>query len=1392
MGPLRISLLGGFRVRRGSGIIEEDEWRLKKAASLVKLLALAPQHRLHRERIMDLLWPNLAPKAAANNLRYALHNARQTLESATDASSRYLRLQGEQLTLSSTGRLRVDVEAFEEAASTARRAGAPAAYRAALELYAGDLLPGELYEDWAEGRRTELRTLYLALLVELAGLYEEREEYEPAIEALGRVVADEPAHEEAHVGLMRLHAISGRRGEAIRQYERLREVLRRELAVEPSAESQRLYKDIVAGRPPPARSTSADTSPEEPPSVRLHNLPAARTSFVGRERELVEVKRALFMTALLTLTGAGGSGKTRLALEVARDLVGAYPDGVWFVELAPLSDPGLVAQAVAGALGVREQQDHPLTAILTQALRERKLLLVLDNCEHLIGAVARLVDTLLDSCPGLRILATSREPLGVAGEVSWQVPSLSLPEVQGTLTVEELEGYESARLFVERALYRPSAFVLTAENAPAVAEICRRLDGIPLAIELAAARVGALAVGQISERLSDSLELLTGGGRMATPRQQTLRGALDWSYDLLSEPERLLFCRLPVFASGWTLEAAEVVGADGVIDERDVLDLISRLVDKSLVVAEAGENGALRYRFLEPVRQYARERLEGSGQADAVRQRHALWFLALAEEAEPELTQEQQGLWIERLEVEHDNLRTALRWLLERREIEPTLRLCGALGEFWHMRGYLSEGRRWLEAALETGAGSSVQLIKALAKASRIGWEQGEFERSILLSEESLSLCRETGDKAGAAVALSNLGMAALFREEHGKAEALFEEAVALQRKLGDEAGLARALQALGLTVMSQGDFGHAEALYEEGLALKTGDVLGTELLLLGLALSALGQDEYGRARAYSAQVLDTSLPLSYRHSTAACLHVLAAAAGSEGQVFRAARLWGAAEALREAIGTPDLSPVERTFYARHIAARSRLDEGTWQTAWAEGRMLTPEQAIEYGLPAEEPALPAAFRFAPEASAARSGQGVKPVDRGAASARLKALAFASRMAWEQGGDFEQATVLGEEGLALAREQGDKAGVAAALQNLGGTAMRQNELGRASTLLEEALALQRELGDRAGVVRSLQALGLVEVVRRDHARAHTLHEESLTLAREAGDDFGMMLSLGLGALVALGQGDHERSRELCAKGLDLSQQLGLRQGVVFLLQISAASAGARGHPARSAMLWGAAEALGEEIGVSLVPVERYHYGPYIEAAREQLGGTMWEVMWAKGRMLTPEEAVRHALSAEESNLQIASRFAPEVSAAPAGSSGATRSGSTTELAGGEATPARLKALARVGRIAWEQGDYVSAMTRHEESLRFHRQANNKPGIALSLSNLGLVALYQGDRTSAVALHEESLALRRELRDTRGIAASLHNLGLVALYEAQYVRAKTLFGESLPLFRELEDR
>jgi predicted ATPase/DNA-binding SARP family transcriptional activator/DNA-binding CsgD family transcriptional regulator len=1015
---LRVRLLGGFSVSVGSRTIQQNAWSLRKAAALVKVLALAPRHRLHREQVVDALWPDSGKKAASNSLRKTLHAARRTLDPVE--GSRYLASENDSLVLCSGSSIWVDVEAFEEAATTARLGQDPAAYRAALDLYAGDLLPEDRYEEWAEERRQELRGMFLSLLIELATVHEERGEYRQGVEALRRAVAEEPTLEEAHAGLMRLYVLLGQEGEALAQYERLKETLSKQLGTKPSTATEHLRDEIVSGEFPSALSSpTRPPQAEEPLYSSRHNLPAPRTSFIGREREMLKVKRALAMTRLLTLTGAGGSGKTRLALEVAGNLVGAYPDGMWLVELAGLSEGELVPQAVAGVLGVQEQRGRPLTDTLVETLRVKRILLVLDNCEHLIDATAHLADALLSSCPHLRVLATSREALGVEGELLWRVPPLCVPEAdRAPAAPKELTRYGAVRLFVERARLRSPEFELSSENAGAVAQICRTLEGIPLALELAAARVEALSVEQISQRLKDSLKLLTGGSRTATPRHRTLRGTLNWSHELLPQDERVLFRRLSAFAGGWTLEAAETVGAGGGIEEEDVLELLSNLMDKSLVVTEVKAAHVVRYRMLEPVRQYARERLEESGEVEAIQRRHAEFFLVLAEEAEPAVEGAQQAAWLERLETEHDNFRAALSWSLERVEdAELGLRVGAALGEFWYLRGYFGEGRRWLEEALaRSGQASTVARANALRRDSFLAFVQGDLDRAIEASEEGLKLegvelfWGAGGRTNVAADLLNTLGMAVSARGDSERAIQLYEESLALSRKVGDERSVAINLMSLGAQVRSRGDFEKATELLEEGLVLsrELGEpaVLASFLTLLGYtfvlqgdleratavgeeaaailreqkhrlvladALSNLGwaallRGDSERATTLHAESLEITRELSDNLVRPETLEGLACAAVAKGEAERAVRLFGATRALNAPVSyhpTPRERAALREPYL--AATRSHLSEETWEAAFAEGQAMGFEEAVEYALSRGEIAAPTA-PAAPEKS----------------------------------------------------------------------------------------------------------------------------------------------------------------------------------------------------------------------------------------------------------------------------------------------------------------------------------------------------------------------------------------------------------------------------------------
>jgi len=621
------------------------------------------------------------------------------------------------------------------------------------------------------------------------------------------------------------------------------------------------------------------STPERHPGPK-HNLPLQLTSFIGREKEIEAVKGLITSRSggrLLTLTGVGGSGKTRLALQAAAELLGAFPDGVWFIELAPLSDPTLVPQILLSTLGLIEQTGRSALAIVADFLRPRRALLVIDNCEHLIQACAQLAETLLRACPTLHILATSREALGIAGETPYLVPTLTTPD-PAHATLETLLQYEAVRLFVERAHTALPVFALTNDNTPAVAQVCHQLDGIPLALELAAARVKALRVEQIAARLAerDRFDLLTGGSRSALPRLQTLRAAIDWSHGLLTEPERALLRRLSVFAGGWTLEAAEGVCVGDGVKAHDVLDLMTQLVNKSLIIAEREQGQEARYRMLETIRQYAIERLLEAGEAERTRNRHFEFFMQWAERVEPLVRGLQQLEWLNRVEAEHDNLRAALEWGLAQAERgEASLRLAGALFSFWYRRGYISEGRAWLARALANPAAPSAGAARAQAldAAAALGRCQSDDVTAKALLEESVSLWRALGPagKTGLAHALATLGDVMRQLGDPAAARSLASEAIALFREQDERWGLAYALSNLGLAVRDQDDFALARSVINESITLwrDLGDLweLGVSIRFLGIV--AMRQGDYKEAQRHFADFLVAARRLDNKEAVA-------------------------------------------------------------------------------------------------------------------------------------------------------------------------------------------------------------------------------------------------------------------------------------------------------------------------------------------------------------------------------------------------------------------------------------------------------------------------------------------------------------------------------------------
>ena len=731
----------------------------------------------------------------------------------------------------------------------------------------------------------------------------------------------------------------------------------------------------------------ADFPPLRSLDARPHNLPLQLTSFVGRERELGAVAAQLRAHRLLTLTGPGGVGKTRLALQAAADAQEAHPDGVWLAELGGLADPALVPQAVAAAVGVRGEPDRPLLATLTDALRPKRLLLVLDNCEHLLEACARLAEALLRAGPGVRVLATSRAPLGAAGEALSPVPPLGLPPAGDGAPGEpgapapalaRLAQAEAVRLFADRAAAARPGFAVTAETAAAVARICRRLDGLPLALELAAARVRALAVGDVAALLEDRFRLLTGGSRAAPPRLRTLRAAVDWSHALLTAPERALFARLSVFAGGFSLAAAEAVGAGspGSPGPGDaggpaaagpagpaVLGRLLGLVDQSLVVAEPLPDGTTRFRLLETLRQYAREALEAGGGAEAARARHAAHYLAAVEAAGvPRLGPAPAAIW-RRLGAEPDDLRAALGWLLERGDGAAGLRLALALAPFWNWYSR-REGQRWLEALLARGGDAPAALrTRATAAAGHLAFHRGDVDRALALYEAAVALAREQGDRRLLAAALSGLGQAlGAAGGPPGRAAALLGESLALRRELGDERGAVGALYALGMLAHFQGEPARAVALVEEGLALARRLGLGAEhfafgLIRLGFLAYLQGQPDRAEGLARQALALRrdraqaVGTPTGLPTGLPVCLALLAGVASAQGRAGRAARLFGAAERGAESLHQQVVLRQYGDDYDRAVAtARARLGEDAFAAAWAAGRAMALEDAVAYAL----------------------------------------------------------------------------------------------------------------------------------------------------------------------------------------------------------------------------------------------------------------------------------------------------------------------------------------------------------------------------------------------------------------------------------------------------------
>jgi predicted ATPase/DNA-binding SARP family transcriptional activator len=977
MALLTIELLGPPRITLGG---QPLELRVRKELALLAYLAVERGHHHSRDSLIGLLWADVPEEAARNNLRVVLAGLRRLLGAASGQFIQadrqhvlFLLDSDHALELIRFRRLLADAHAHSHAILEQCDA-CLAGLAEAVALYRGDFLAGfslpdsAAFEEWAIIQREQLRQQQLDALDTLTLAHELRGDYVAQCRYARRQLVLEPWRETAYAQLMRGLWASGQRGAALEQYEVCRRVLEAELGLEPPPELTALYDQLSGAHAPRAAAVGEDRVVRQavpaivpPPqdSPPLHNLPPQTTSFIGREEQLADLRQALGRTRLITLTGAGGCGKTRLALELAAASLPAYPDGVWFVALGPLRDPALATQAVAEALGLQTASEQPASQLLGAALRPKQLLLVLDNCEHLLAACHQLTEQLLRDCPQLTILATSREMLRAHGEVVWQVPPLSAPDDVSD-TPEQLQSYDGIRLFVERAGTANAGFALTARNATAVVAICRQLDSLPLALELAAARVRHMDVATIAERLDDRFSLLAGGSSLA-PRQQRLRAAIDWSYSLLDEPERVCFRRLAVFAAGFTLGSAEEVACDP-SEQPDgaasTVELLAQLIDKSLLVAEQRPEG-MRYRLLETMRAYAREQLLQSGEADAVGARHAAHFLRLAEQAEVQLVGDDQIAWLDRLAAEHANLRAAVDWATERSGAVAALRLVTALRYFWRVRGYYAEGIELLRGLLAHPAvvGGTAVRARALNAAGYLEFVRGQQARAGELLEEALSIGRALGEGPVMAFALRYLCALANARQAYADARAYGEESLAIYRSLGATNDIAGSSMYLGDIALAQGDDDRAEALYAESAAIlrlrRNSIALPYPLRHLGYLALRRGQPE--RAAALCAESLQLNLAVSDQQGVAACLVGLAASAAALERFEQAARLLGQAELRLETLRSR-LLPFDRAQHERvqHVVSE-RLNEAAFAAASAAGRAMAIEQLLAEIVEAPEP-----------------------------------------------------------------------------------------------------------------------------------------------------------------------------------------------------------------------------------------------------------------------------------------------------------------------------------------------------------------------------------------------------------------------------------------------------
>ncbi|HLO17717.1 MAG TPA: tetratricopeptide repeat protein [Anaerolineales bacterium] len=941
---LEVRLLGKFDLRRDGKPITIAS---RPAQSLFAYLILNAGTSHRREKLAGLLWPDSLEETARDNLRHALWRMRKALESAS--STRFLHADEVTISFKKSPDYWLDAAELEKLSESA----SADELIVVLSEYQGELLPG-FYDEWVVLGREHLSSIFEHHMARLMSLLQEDKRWLDILDWGERWIKLGQRPEPAYRALMSAHAAKGDMSKVVATYQRCVKSLK-EFGIEPSEPTRMLYQKLKSGEEKlkPEMSVLVKEKRKDLPKT---NLPVSISSFVGRTEEIETMIQLLGKHRLLTLTGSGGVGKTRLALETSQRLLETFKDGVWWIELAGLNDPSLVPLAIAKILRVNEIQNQPTMETLIENFQPKQLLLVLDNCEHLISACTQLADQLLTGCENLKILATSREALDILGEVAWRVPSLSLPDSPNDFSINDLVESESIRLFTERARVRQPQFDLSYQNALAVVQICRRLDGIPLAIELAAARVKMMSVEEIARRLDSRFDLLTAGNRSAPPRHQTLRAAIDWSYELLTKPEQTLFRRLSIFLGGFDLSAAETVCGFEELNDH-VLTLLGRLVDKSLVFVDASSKaGQTRYGLLETIREYALEKLIESGEEHIVRDHHMEFFTQLAVNAELNLLGAETLLWVHRLDAEHDNLLAAIDWSLKSDNSDFALQIVGALVQWdaWHNR----EGAEYSLQVVKSPLSShlSPSRAKALNTAGVMQMFQGNLAQAHLLLEEARTLSKKLGESENYLWVLANLGGICAYEGDYKTAQAYLQEALA-EAEMVPRYSMGWASAYLGDLYIFQGNREQAQQMYEDSVArlreLNNKNFLA--LPLRRLAELALDNAEYEKAAALYKESLKLNTEGGDQRAILACLAGFAAIATGRGNAIAAVRLFGAVDFLLHTFSA-SLLPIDKKAYERNIAIlRSQLDETTFEIMWAEGSEMTLEQAIEFALKETKP-----------------------------------------------------------------------------------------------------------------------------------------------------------------------------------------------------------------------------------------------------------------------------------------------------------------------------------------------------------------------------------------------------------------------------------------------------